>query len=270
MLPENLQVKIDALKKHQMELLCEEVEFHKQVHAMEVDFQKKLSEMYNRRRQIIEGSYVPQEDELAKSQDGDGKATEQVKGIPEFWLGVFKMTPVLRTMMSPKDEAALKHLVDVRSVMVDDPKTGFVLEFEFEPNEFFSNQILTKQYLMQCIPNPEKPSSFNGFEIYDAIGCEIDWKQDANLTVVSEMGFESMANSFFNFFNPKQLFEKLHNPLLSKECMETDFEIGFYIKERVVPRAVMFYIGEYVCLESESLEEEDCESLTAELAELSA
>lgn len=36
-----------------------------------------------------------------------------------------------------------------------------------------------------------------------------------------------------------------HIFLKFQEYLENDFEIGHFIKERVIPRAVMFYLGEY-------------------------
>lgn len=235
-----MDTRIVALKKLQLELLSKETEFHKRLHLVEVEFQEELAEIHNRRRQIVTGSYNPEKEE----QEPEDTPVEQRKGIPGFWLGVFKMTPVLQTMINPADEAVLVHLMDVRSVVFDQPTAGFVLEFEFEENDLFNNRVLTKEYKMQCVPDPEKQSSFNGFEIYDAIGCDVDWKQGAVPTAVDEIGVNSVSSSFLDFFKPKQLFEKFEDSALYKECMETDFEIGFYIKERVIPRAVLFYLGE--------------------------
>ena len=42
--------------------------------------------------------------------------------------------------------------------------------------------------------------------------------------------------------------------------MQNDFELGFYLKERVIPKAVMFYTGEITdcqSSDSESGDEED-------------
>lgn len=43
---------------------------------------------------------------------------------------------------------------------------GFVLEFYFEPNEYFTNSVLTKEYIMRCVPEKNDPFSFEGPEIY--------------------------------------------------------------------------------------------------------
>ncbi|XP_062558306.1 nucleosome assembly protein 1-like 1 [Armigeres subalbatus] len=243
-MPPNVRIKIEALKKIQLDLLAKEAEFHQKVHFLEVEFQKNYEEMNEKRRQIVNGTYVPKFEGLPEICDD---AADQPQSLPEFWLTVFKMTPVLQAMIREADEEALKRLIDVRVQVRNEPQPCFVLQFEFEPNHYFNDRVLEKTYLMKCCPSSEKPFSFNGFEIYDAIGHDIDWKEGANLTkatVEDKEGErrEMMTNSFFNFFNPKPLF--LVDPILSVQFLETDFEIGYYIKERVIPRAIFFYIGE--------------------------
>lgn len=245
-LPPNVRAKIEALKKVQLDQLDREVEFHRKVHELEVTFQQRYADINDKRRQIVDGTYVPRKEDLPvgfPEVEGD-----QTSGIPEFWLTVFKMTPVLQTMIREADEPALKRLVDVRAVVRNDPQPGFELEFEFEPNVYFNDRVLKKQYLMKCAPNPENPFLFGGYEIYDTVGHEIDWKEGACLTTLTETDETGqkrhlMTNSFFNFFNPKKLFEKT-DPVLSIQFLETDFEIGYYIKERIIPRAILFFTGE--------------------------
>lgn len=45
---------------------------------------------------------------------------------------------------------------------------SFSLEFYFEPNEFFTNTLLTKTYKMRSEPDENDPFSFDGPEI---MGC---------------------------------------------------------------------------------------------------
>jgi len=46
---------------------------------------------------------------------------------------------------------------------------GFTLEFVFEPNEYFTNEILTKEYLMKFGIDNEAPLKYDGPEI---VKCE--------------------------------------------------------------------------------------------------
>lgn len=45
---------------------------------------------------------------------------------------------------------------------------SFILEFHFEPNEYFTNEVLTKTYRMRSEPDDSDPFSFDGPEI---MGC---------------------------------------------------------------------------------------------------
>ena len=49
---------------------------------------------------------------------------------------------------------------------------SFSLEFFFEPNEFFTNTILTKTYKMRSEPDDSDPFSFDGPEIMGCTGYE--------------------------------------------------------------------------------------------------
>lgn len=97
-------------------------------------------------------------------------------------------------MVQEHDEPILKHLKDIKVKMSEsDPMVGwwnikirlefirllirfalsfkgFTLEFHFEPNEFFSNTILTKEYEMKCSPDENDPFSFEGPEIVKCKG----------------------------------------------------------------------------------------------------
>lgn len=71
-----------------------------------------------------------------------------------------------------------QHLIDIRSKLYNEPVIKFVIEFVFEPNDYFSNRILTKTYFLNCLPDIDDPFSYDGAEIYKCEGCKIDWKQE--------------------------------------------------------------------------------------------
>lgn len=47
---------------------------------------------------------------------------------------------------------------------------GFTLEFHFEPNEYFTETVLTKQYTMRFEQDPTDPFSYEGPEITKCVG----------------------------------------------------------------------------------------------------
>jgi len=93
------------------------------------------------------------------------KKDEDSKGVPEFWLTIFKNVELLADMIQDHDEPILKHLTDIKVHYLEDPM-GFALEFFFSPNDYFENRVLTKTYEMKCQPDEEDPFSFEGLEIH--------------------------------------------------------------------------------------------------------
>merc|ERR1712027_289463 len=138
---------------------------------------------------------------------------------------------------------------------------------------YFTNTVLTKEYHMKCEPSEDDPFSFEGPEIYKCTGCAVNWKQGKNLTVKTvkkKQKHKSKGNvrtvtkqvkndSFFNFFDPPPLPEdpEAEVDAETQELLTSDFEIGHYIRERIIPRAVLFFTGE--ALEEDDFDEEEDE-----------
>ncbi|KAJ8720926.1 hypothetical protein PYW08_006391 [Mythimna loreyi] len=206
-----------------------------------------------------------------------------VKGIPDFWYTIFKNVSMLCEMMQEHDEPILKTLQDIKVQMHEDP-IGFTLEFHFAPNDYFTNTILTKEYSMKCKPDDDNPLEFEGPEIYSCKGCEINWKKGKNVTVktikkkqkhksrgsVRTVTKSVQADSFFNFFSPPTMPDDPNSTLASdiQALLTADFEIGHYIRERVVSRAVLLYTGEGLDDDDdddyEEEEEEECSTEESE------
>lgn len=184
------------------------------------------------------------------------------KGIPEFWFTIFRNVDMLSELVQEYDEPILKHLQDIK-VKFSEPgqPMSFVLEFHFEPNDYFSNSVLTKTYKMKSEPDKADPFSFEGPEIVDCDGCAIDWKKGKNVTVktikkkqkhkgrgtVRTITKQVPSDSFFNFFSPLKASgdgESLDED--SEFTLASDFEIGHFFRERIVPRAVLYFTGEAI------------------------
>ena len=106
----------------------------------------------------------------------------------------------LSELITERDAAALKHLIDVRIEHVNDPdakqenadamqedegsgadakpaKLGYKIIFQFSPNDFFENEILEKTYVYG------QEVDYSGEFVYgNAIGTTIQWKEDKDLT----------------------------------------------------------------------------------------
>ncbi|XP_014261755.1 nucleosome assembly protein 1-like 1 [Cimex lectularius] len=266
--------RVRALKQLQTKFVESEAKFFREVHLLECKFENKAFPLMERRKEIISGLSEPTEEEASKFPDDismlaweiDPKEiTPDLKGIPYFWYTVLRSIPVMADMISPVDEPILKCLTDIRSNVTMDPMS-FRLEFEFLPNDYFKNKILYKNYFLKCEPNADSPFEFDGSEIYKCETGKIDWKPGKNVTIKTVMKKQRhrtgsnirtvtktvQVRSFFNFFNIPR--EDAEEDALDKGHAY-DYEIATYLRERVIPRAVLYFTGEAFAEESDSGEE---------------
>ncbi|EGV98956.1 Nucleosome assembly protein 1-like 1 [Cricetulus griseus] len=140
-------------------------------------------------------------------------------------------------MVQEHDEPILKHLKDIKVKFSDAGQPmSFILEFHFELNEYFTNELLTKTYRMRSEPDDSDPFSFDGPEIMGCTGCQIDWKKGKNVTLKT--------------IKKKQKHKGLpENGDLDDDAeaiLAVDFEIGHCLRERIIPRSVLYFTGEAI------------------------
>lgn len=226
-----------------------------------------------------------EEERVADSVMSQLQLDENTKGIPEFWLTAMKNVELIEEMIQEHDEAVLQHLIDVKLIFTgkkendlgDDAEMGFVLEFHFETNDFFTNTALTKTYRMKSEPDKDDPFSFDGPDIFGCSGCKIDWKKGQNITqkeIKKKQKHKGrgqtriitktvQTDSFFNFFEPPEVPEDEEDLDEETEALlAVDFEIGHFFRERLIPKAVLFYTGE--AIEEDSDDEDDDQETTSE------
>ncbi|KAF9901769.1 hypothetical protein BX616_002150 [Lobosporangium transversale] len=257
--------RVKGLKSLQRKHTALEVEFQKEIMALEKKYLEKYTPLYQKRAEYISGKAEPtdaeveegasdDEEEKDKDDDDDEAAAEKVEGIPEFWLTALKSHPQFSELITEKDEGALKHLVDIRLSYFEKP--GFRLDFEFSPNDYFTNNILSKTYYYQ-----EEPG-YGGDFVYDhAEGTKIEWKEGKDLSITVETKKQRHkgtnktrvvkktvpAETFFSFFTPpvapedEEEIEDEDEDI--DEKLEIDYGLGEEFKDNLVPRAVDWFTG---------------------------
>lgn len=186
-LPAEVVRRVNALRNLQYEHHKIEASFFEEVHALECRYLTKYQTLYDKRANIVQGKYEPTEEESKcpfdeepeeKKPDEQTKEEEKAVGIPEFWLQVLKNSDVVSEIIREHDEPVLKHLIDVRLKMQNETdQKGFAIEFEFTPNDYFTNTILTKSYKLRTGPDEHEPLAYEGPEIIKSEGCTIEWKK---------------------------------------------------------------------------------------------
>uniref|UniRef100_A0A8C2AH77 Nucleosome assembly protein 1-like 1 n=1 Tax=Cyprinus carpio TaxID=7962 RepID=A0A8C2AH77_CYPCA len=273
-LPKVVKRRVNALKNLQVKCAHIEAKFYEEVHELERKYAALYQPLFDKRSDIVRAAYEPTDEECEWKPDEEEELTEEMKekakveeekkdeekedpkGIPEFWLTVFKNVDLLSEMLQEHDEPILKHLQDIKVKFSDAGQPmSFTLEFHFEPNDFFTNTVLTKTYKMRSEPDESDPFSFDGPEIMGCTGCTIDWVKGKNVTLktikkkqkhkgrgtVRTVTKTVPNDSFFNFFSPPEA---------------ADFEIGHFIRERIVPRAVLYFTGEAIEDDDDDYDEE--------------
>lgn len=299
-LPLVVQKRVKALKNIQMDNVKLEEKYHQEIHALDIKFQKLYDGNNERRSKIVNGEYEPSavecewksedegdvEDKIAEDMDKMtiDRQPENVGGISKFWTTAFQNAneTILGGMVEQTDHKVLEYLTDITVKVSEPTNTGFTLSFHFKPNPFFTNGVLTKEYFMRSSPDPEDPFDFDGPEITKCKGCKIEWNKGKNVTRKSIKQKEKpkgkgnkgvaktviklvKADSFFNFFNPPDIPEdpKAEVDDEDRGTLVLDFDVGFSIKEKLIPRAVLYFTGEGMTedddddFEDEDTEEED-------------
>lgn len=260
-LPENVQHRVNALKHLQKKYLKLEAKFFEEVYALECKYQELYQPLVDRRKAVITGESELEAGEAEWKEESededdevDAEVTERFKqmalnyknqhskiikdaqGIPAFWLTVFKNTQTMADMIQPHDEPVLAHLTNVNIVY----KT--------------------------------EPFNFEGPEIFKCTGCAIQWNPSKNVTVktikkqqkhkqrgVIRTLTKTLPNdSFFNFFNPPQVQEDDKDVAEETQMLlASDFEIGHFLRARIIPKAILYYTGEVMDEDDDGEEEEE-------------
>uniref|UniRef100_A0A8C8ZCM0 Nucleosome assembly protein 1 like 1 n=1 Tax=Prolemur simus TaxID=1328070 RepID=A0A8C8ZCM0_PROSS len=261
-LPRVVKRRVNALKNLQVKCAQIEAKFYEEVH----DLERKYAALY---QPLFDKEELKEKAKIEDEKKDEEK--EDPKGIPEFWLTVFKNVDLLSDMVQEHDEPILKHLKDIKVKFSDAGQPmSFVLEFHFEPNEYFTNEVLTKTYRMRSEPDDSDPFSFDGPEIMGCTGCQIDWKKGKNVTLktikkkqkhkgrgtVRTVTKTVSNDSFFNFFAPPEVPESGDLDDDAEAILAADFEIGHFLRERIIPRSVLYFTGEAIEDDDDDYDEE--------------
>ena len=116
-----------ALKQLQLNRIRTEIELHQKIHDIQVEFDSKLAKFDTKRREIVDGVYVPTEEET-KYEFADPEFPEPTepkdKGIPHFWPIIFHNLDLISEMIQEHDEELITHLVDLRYVILKEPRVS--------------------------------------------------------------------------------------------------------------------------------------------------
>ncbi len=255
-LPESVQECVKSLDALDKEVETHQSNFRKELRELERKYQALKAPVFAKRANIISGDEKP-------------AGTSSSDGIPDFWFGCMMNCNRIGPSITEKDQPILKFLSNITSeTLPEEEGVGYRLEFMFKPNEHFTNEKLTKTYLMA--DTDEDPL------LEKCIGTTINWAAGKNVTVVTKKKKQrnkkgagsrivtktERCDSFFNFFDPPKIpepddpAEDDQELLRRKTILEMDYEMGVSFRDKIVPHAVKWFTGE---AEDDDFDDDDYE-----------
>ncbi|KAG9015995.1 hypothetical protein FRB90_003915 [Tulasnella sp. 427] len=277
-LPLPVRRRVEGLKGVHVEFTKVEAQYRRELYELNRKYMELYTPIFERRAAIIAGTSEPTADEVAAGEaltleddpeaeplpeaDADAdKAEDDIKGVPQFWLHALKNHLDIAELITERDEEALAYLQDIRLEYLPSSTPGYKLSFHFAPNEFFSNDVLTKTYIYEDVVDSQGDYVYSSAE-----GTKIDWKEEKDLTKTYEVRKQRNKNtnrtriikraestpSFFDFFSPPAPLsvDQIESHGMTEEQLEEheerlelDYQVGEELKDRIIARAIHFFTG---------------------------
>jgi nucleosome assembly protein 1-like 1 len=256
----NLKKKLVAIKKLVCERMALEKDFKKEHNKLEYKYEQLYRPFFEKRQKIVEGEEKPDieqiRDKLAELKINEEEAKtekENEKGVPDFWYKCLENCQDI--MINDKDKNILKKLKNIKCNTEENG--NFTLEFVFEPNDYFSNEVLKREYILD-----------EDYDIKEIKSDEVQWKSDeVNPTIeikqkkvknkrtkqIKTVQKKEKVPSFFSSFKN---FVKKDDKEKDEEkdddeddeggdemTIEDEYDQALQFKEEIIPYAIEYYLG---------------------------
>jgi len=144
--------------------------YEKEYNDMKKGYDAKYREIYEQVAVIVNGDKNAELNETESTKYSINSSTESTeKGIADFWSLAIKNSKYFPK--NTKDEEILKHLKEIKLIPLDGNEMNYKIDFDFSPNDFFTETLLSKTFLFNA----------NTEEIEKSTGTQIHWtSQDKN------------------------------------------------------------------------------------------
>ncbi|GAB5354105.1 hypothetical protein AAMO2058_000091100 [Amorphochlora amoebiformis] len=243
-IPPELNERLQAVGQLQNMYEQQQVGFFQAMDEIERRYQPIFQIEYDKRNNLITKGKMPK------------ASVRKSEPIPDFWRTVLMSHPTISQLLNAKDLTILGYLRDIKVTNIDQKTRGFKIRFEFDPNPYMDDTYLEKTYRM-------KSTLSLGQQVVDDILSKpekVSWKpmKDPSLVMVTRKfknGSESreveVGQSFFNLFSPLPFDqfggdltpEEMEQRILIEKEIQNDLDIGFIIKDEVIPDATKYYLA---------------------------
>ncbi|CAG2255703.1 I2PP2A [Mytilus edulis] len=152
------------------------------------------------------------------------KRSDLIAKIPNFWVTAFVNHPQVSALLNEEDEEALQFLTKVEVQEFEDIKSGYKINFHFDSNQYFENEVISKEFHLNDTGEPSSKST------------PIKWKAGKDLTKKSST--QSKGGRKRNLEEQESFF-----------CWFSDHgdagadELGEVIKDDIWPNPLQYYLA---------------------------
>jgi len=175
------------------------------------------------------------------------KRSDLIARIPNFWVTVFVNHPQVSALLDEEDEEALQFLTKLEVEEFEDIKSGYKINFRFNKNPYFENEILSKEFHLNEAGEPSSNSS------------ELKWKPGKSLVKSGQDAASAGRKrnhdrvSFFSWFS-ESVDAVGSCRAVSEQCRPDTSccppsggggadELGEVIKDDIWPNPLQYYLA---------------------------
>lgn len=253
---------ISFIRKGEEEKKRIDLKFNEKIKDLNDDDKKEITELRSTEAEC-EKLLSECEEEIAKiklkyfekSQEVLNKRGQQVEKVKNnFWFKVLVNCKYINDLIHENDYDLLKSLKNIRYEYIDKLCLSFKIIFEFEKNDFFTNDAIEKEYHLSAdhLISEIKSTEINwnkGKDYFKKKKKKVMKNKKTGET--KEIEVTKSTNSFFNFFF-NFVFPKSSKALAEVdeeeeknigEMLDREYDIATIIKDELIPHASEYYVG---------------------------
>ncbi len=176
------------------------------------------------------------------------KRNEIIKRIPKFWLTAFINHPQISPFIEEDEEDALQYLNRLEVEEFEDIKSGYriKLHFDKENNPYFSNETLSKEFLLGSSGDPASQST------------QIEWKEGHDLMAKAKARMAMTgASSGAGSKRKHAMMEKTFFGWFCDNSEPAADEIAEVIKDDMWPNPLQYFLVPDIEVENGCEEDDD-------------
>jgi len=167
-----------------------------------------------------------------------------IKRVPKFWLTAFINHPQISGLIEEEDEDCLQYLSKLEVEEFEDIKSGYKINFYFDANPYFEDEVLTKEFHTESTGDPVSKST------------KIRWKEGFDLAAKAA---QRAAAAAAKTGRKRPLENRTFFSWFSDNGDPSTDDVAEVIKDDMWPNPLQYFLVPDIEVEENGEEEEDLE-----------